>query len=582
MDFKQLYQYTKDLHLLYVEDDKNLREETAEILQDFFKSVEVAVDGQEGLDKYRSFHQEHKHYVDIVLTDINMPNMDGISLSKAILKEHSYQSIFVVSAYNETEYLLQLINLGISGFILKPFQSQQLIKTLYTKAQAIHNEKLLNTYHDNLANLTKNLEKEIDARTKELQEQVLYDTLTGLYNRYALGEDLKREEFAMLALVDIDRLQFINDLYGVEVGNKIIQKVANILEDFATEHGCTLYRTSGDEFALTHQDIEIEAACTLTSHLSSQTTNLQLHIKEINQDVNVDMTIGMGLKDTNLLTHADIALKHAKENHQQYTIYNRSLNSLDKMKEIVEWKNKIEYAIAHDNIIPVFQPIVNAKGDILKYEALMRLRMIEEGKEKLISPYFFLDTAIKTKLYPQLSLIMIKATIESLKAGTHTLSVNLSYHDFTNADISELLIKELTAHDIGKRLIFEIVESENIGDYHVLQNFIEKFRPFGVRIAIDDFGSGFSSFQQIVETSPDYIKIDGSLIKNIDTDLSSLTIVKAILQFSQELGIQVIAEFVHAEHILDILQSLGIQEYQGFYFYEPMPFLAQEKTLEAV
>ncbi len=214
----------------------------------------------------------------------------------------------------------------------------------------------------------------------------------------------------------------------------------------------------------------------------------------------------------------------------------------------------------------------------------MRMRVVEEnGKEKLISPYFFLDTSIKTKLYPQLSHIIISAALESLKTGDHTLSINLTYNDFTNADIVDLLTNELSQHDIGNRLIFEIVESENIGDYEMLKNFIDKFRNYGVRIAIDDFGAGFSSFQHIVQTAPDYIKIDGSLIKDIDTDLSSLTIVKAIIQFSQELGIKVIAEFVHSEHILNILQSLGIKEFQGFYFYEPKPYLIEEKeTADAV
>ena len=577
MDFKSLYKFTKNLHLLYVEDDASLRAETVEILEDFFTSVEVCDDGEKGLACYKEFYKKNGCYFDIVITDINMPVMNGIDMSEQIMALNPKQSIFVVSAYNEPHYLTKLINMGVDKFLIKPLQTKQLIQALYKKSKDIYNEKLSDEYHDKLANMTTILEQQVKERTQQLEHQLSFDTLTGLYNRHTLGEDLKKEHFSMLTLVDIDRLQFINDLYGPEVGNQVIIKVSNILAKYAKQTGCKLYRTSGDEFALTHKNMAYEESFSFITNLSQTTTNMHLFIEEIMQEVNVDTTIGLALEHDNILTHADIALKHAKNNHHQYVIYNNALNSLQKMQEIVEWKNKIETAIATKNIIPVFQPIVDATGKILKYETLMRLRIVEDGQEKLISPYFFLETAIQTKLYPQLSYSIISAALESLKDAEHTLSINLAYNDFTNPEIIDLLSHELSHHDIGHRLIFEIVESENIGDYAILKNFIDKFRHYGVRIAIDDFGAGFSSFQQIVETSPDYIKIDGSLVKDIDSDLSSLTIVKAIIQFSQELGIRVIAEFVHAEHILNILQSLGVKEYQGFYFYEPSVTLIEEK-----
>jgi len=579
MDFKNLYKFTQDLHLLYVEDDANLRAETVEILEDFFASVEVCDNGKQGLERYKSFQEESGSYFDIVITDINMPIMNGIDMSDAIMKLNAKQSIFVISAYNEPHYLTKLINMGVDKFLIKPLQTKQLVQALYNKSKDIYNERLAHEYHDKMENMAVTLEKQVKKRTKQLERQLSFDTLTGLYNRHVLGEDLKKENFSLLTLVDIDRLQFINDLYGPEIGNQVIIKIANILSKYAQETGCKLYRTSGDEFALTHKSIRYEDTFSFISNLSLTTTNLHLYMDEIKQEVNVDTTIGLALEDENILTHADIALKHAKNNHHQYVIYNNALNSLHKMQEIVEWKNKIETAILTKNIIPVFQPIVDKKGSVLKYETLMRMRSVENGSEKLISPYFFLDTAIKTKLYPQLSYIIIESALNSLKEGDHSLSINLTYNDFTNPEIIDLLTNRLSQDGTGSRLIFEIVESESIGNYELLKNFIDKFRSFGVKIAIDDFGSGFSSFQHIVQTAPDYIKIDGSLVKDIDTDLSSLTIVKAIIQFSQELGIKVIAEFVHSEHILNILQSLGIKEFQGFYFYEPKPYLIEEKEL---
>ncbi len=576
MDFKKLYTYTKDLTILYVEDDLHLRQETTEILNECFARVDTAENGKIGLEKYQQRYQESARYYDIVLTDINMPTMDGIQMSTEIKAIYPKQSIIVISAYNDTPYLTKLLDLGVDKFLQKPLKTKQLINSLYQKSKEIFNEIMVKEYHQKLVNLTLDLEEKVKERTIQLERQLTYDALTGLYSRHILSENLKSQSYDMLCLVDIDRLQFINDLYGADVGNQVIQKIANILSQISRAYGCDVYRTSGDEFALTHQNMPYEKALLFLTKLSEKTTNLHLYIEDIAQEVNVDATIGLALKDEKILTNADIALKHAKKYHHQYVVYNKALNSLDKMKETIEWKNKIEHAIQSGNIIPVFQPIVNKEGEILKYETLMRLRLLDDEDEKLISPYFFLETATRTKLYSQLSYLIIEAALNTLRSYPITLSINLTYHDFTNPEIIGLLHDRLKEGALGSRMIFEIVESENIENYNTLQEFIQSFRPYGVKIAIDDFGAGFSSFQHIVETSPDYIKIDGSLVKDIDTDLNSLTIIKAIMQFSKELGIKVIAEFVHNEDVLDILRSLGVDEYQGFYFYEPSQLLINE------
>ena len=249
------------------------------------------------------------------------------------------------------------------------------------------------------------------------------------------------------------------------------------------------------------------------------------------------------------------------------------------MKNTLNWKRKIQYALKIDNIVPVYQPIVNSKGKVIKYEALMRLREIENGEEKLITPYFFLDIAIATKQYAKLSHRVIKKALGKLKEDSCTISINLTYSDFIDPDIIKLLTDTLEAHDIGDRLIFEIVESEDIKDYKLLQRFIRKFRKHGVKIAIDDFGSGFSSFGNIIQTRPDYLKIDGSLIKNIHRDRHAQIMVKAIMNVAHELEVKVIAEYVHSKEVLEKLKEYEIDEYQGFYFYEPSTALVHEEDM---
>ena len=119
------------------------------------------------------------------------------------------------------------------------------------------------------------------------------------------------------------------------------------------------------------------------------------------------------------------------------------------------------------------------------------------------------------------------------------------------------------------RLVFEILESENLSDYDFLEEFVLKYKKLGVKIAIDDFGSGYSNFIRIIRLKPDYLKIDGSLIKNIDKDNNSYEIVKSIIAFSKTLNIRTIAEYVHSEEIFNLLLELGVDEFQGYYFGKP-------------
>lgn len=131
MKSKNLLNLTKNLTILYVEDDIPFNKETSEILEDFFQSVEVAYDGIEALNKYKEYYINNKKYYDLIISDINMPKMDGITLTKEIYKINESQSIIINSAYNESEYLIELVNLGVERFLLKPFKYDELIEVLF-------------------------------------------------------------------------------------------------------------------------------------------------------------------------------------------------------------------------------------------------------------------------------------------------------------------------------------------------------------------------------------------------------------------------------------------------------------------
>ncbi|MCD8541183.1 MAG: EAL domain-containing protein [Aliarcobacter cryaerophilus] len=171
----------------------------------------------------------------------------------------------------------------------------------------------------------------------------------------------------------------------------------------------------------------------------------------------------------------------------------------------------------------------------------------------------------------ELSRIIISKSLDNLLKTQKNITINLSFKDILNYEFIDYLdnVLEKLKFEDRNRLVFEILESENLSDYDFLEEFVLKYKKLGVKIAIDDFGSGYSNFIRIIRLKPDYLKIDGSLIKNIDKDNNSYEIVKSIIAFSKTLNIKTIAEYVHSEEIFNLLLELDVDEFQGYYFGKP-------------
>lgn len=560
-DLKKLQEFTKDMKVLYVEDDKLIRAEIQEYLERFFPVVDLADNGQEGLKLY------NKGNYDLVISDINMPKMNGIEMSKAILQKNPNQAIIINSAYNESEYLLELFSAGIEYYVVKPVNIQQLSKIIYKISRANHNQKMLQIYKESTTS----------KKSEASKSSVYIDSLTGLDNLYAFMNDITlqkgtKQEFNVLILLDIDNLQGINDLYGTDAGNKVIISFAKFLKDFDHNMSYKVYHATGDQFILLDQVayIDTEKYEDEFHRLQEQIRLFSVYLGEANKEIDINATIGMSLGQDCPFEHADMALKNAKDKHQSYAVYNTLLDTKQKMEQKIEWQYKIIRALENNRIVPVYQPIVDRKGNVVKYEALMRLVEVEDGQEKFFSPFYFMEIAQQSKYYSEISSMMIHKVLDSFKTHEHTISINFSYTDIQNKTFMSSVYNRIKEEKIGNRVIIEILESENIQDYKVLKDSITKFRTLGVKIAIDDFGSGYSNFKQILEIHPDYIKIDESLIKNIDVDAHAFILTKGMTKFFHELDIILIAEHVHTKEIFDILKRFEIDQFQGYYFSEPL------------
>ena len=195
------------------------------------------------------------------------------------------------------------------------------------------------------------------------------------------------------------------------------------------------------------------------------------------------------------------------------------------------------------------------------------MRLNDSGK--IVTPFFFLDIAKKSGQYLQLTKRMIDSSFEYFKDKDFEFSINFTFEDISNEEISNYVIEKIKELNIGNRVVFEIVESEEIDDFNLINGFFCTIRELGCKIAIDDFWSGYSNFEYLIKLDADYIKIDGSLIKDVLVSKGNENIITMIINFAKDQGFKTIAEFVSSKEILEKVKYLGVDYVQGYYIHEP-------------
>lgn len=409
--------------------------------------------------------------------------------------------------------------------------------------------------------------RELVAKEYTIKRQ-LVDPLSGLKNRTALLGDLESaEEEITLILLNIDRFSTINDYFGYEIGDELLKAFGKRLESISDHN--YLYRISGDEFALICITRTFDE--TLRDYVIEQINKLENFKYSISgHEISVNVSAGIAQATyTDVYNLAHMALKEAKEQRDKLIIFNDDTALSEKTRNNIWIFDQIKSAIEEDRIVPYFQGIVdNETRRIVKYESLIRLI---EPDGKVLTPFWFLEHAKKTKLYDKLTRIMIAKTFHVFEKLDYEFSLNLTVNDIILDETRSYIYEILENSVASNRVVFEIVESEGIVNYEEVINFIRYVKQFGCKIAIDDFGSGYSNFSYLSKLDVDYIKIDGSLIKKINSDEDHLLTVESILFFAQKKGIKTIAEYVEDESIFVKVLDLGIDYSQGYLFSTPQP-----------
>ena len=227
-------------------------------------------------------------------------------------------------------------------------------------------------------------------------------------------------------------------------------------------------------------------------------------------------------------------------------------------------------AVANDRVIPYFQGIRNnSAGRIDMYESLMRIKD-EDGN--VYTPYYFMDIAKEYGFYPDISFQMVSKVMNYFRDRSESVTINLNISDIYNYKIVHFILKYLKNAPHPENYVFELTETEGIEDYQVISEFVEQMHQMGGKIAIDDFGSGFSNIVNIFKVKSDYIKIDGEIVKNIKNDIYAREFLEMISGWAGKHGKEIVAEFIENQEIQDIIDENGIKYSQGFLFSVPSEF----------
>ncbi len=388
-----------------------------------------------------------------------------------------------------------------------------------------------------------------------------YDLLTKLPNRQKLLLDILKTNPKACIIFNIDGFREVNDFFGIYNADKILQEVGNRF----FSNRLKAYRVGGDEFAITfHDNLSNDELKAKAFEILSMLQDKEYLIED--KTISLGFSAGIAKASNRLLSKTDIAVNMAKSSHENIFIYNEDEKIEEKYKDNINMAYEIKKALAEDRIICYYQPIVDVQnGDILAYETLVRLK---DTNGNIVLPFKFLHFSKKIKLYHKISQKVILNACTTFKRKRDFFSINLSIDDIKNQETVDFIIKTIKRTRTAPRVTFEILESEGIENYDEVLDFINKIKALGAKIAIDDFGSGYSNFEHLLKLNVDYIKIDGSLIKNITSNEKHKIIVETISSFAKKIGIKTVAEFVETKDILNKLKELEIDFAQGYHIGE--------------
>ena len=652
-EFNNLHEFTKKLTLLYIEEDFTTIKSNLIVFQKYFNEIITVKNPEEALEKVNS------NTIDVLISEISFTNFSGIELLKKIKSLHKNIIKIILSKEKNSDIFIQTINLGIDGYMVKPFTEKQFEKILdkFISEYIVHkkdksNIKLLEQYqkivdkstivsktdpngiityaNDNFCKVSEYTEDEligkshnivrhpdnpkeiyidmwetikdrkeewsgiIKNRSKSGNSYYVKSTINPVFDengdiieyigvRNAINsimsdkrhliDKISSSDLSLLILIQIEEFEILDKFYNTKTINEIenvfgLELLNYLPNGYIFEN---IFNIGNGKFALLTDFFNyLNAEQNIIDYLNEfvQTVKKSIvTIGEIEYDLNVIVSYSFGKESLyedakcgldEVIAKKDL-IKYA--NDSSIKVHKVAKNNLEVMKIV-------KIALENYNIVSYFQPIINNKTqEIEKYESLVRL-IDEDGK--VLAPKHFLDISKKGNYYNKITMRVLENSFKILNRINTKLSINISSADIEKEETRNKIFELISTYSKdSNRIIFELLEDENVKDFQVIKDFIRKVKKQGVQIAIDDFGAGYSNFERLFDFEPDILKIDGSLIRNIVTNAYSRNIVETIVAFAKKQKIETIAEYVESKEIFDVLNAIGVDYSQGYYFGKP-------------
>ncbi len=426
-----------------------------------------------------------------------------------------------------------------------------------------------------------------------------HDSLTGLMNRggfesclmNALGTTRSQNAEHCVLQIDIDQLHVVNDLMGYQEGDSLIRRVARILRNNIRETD-SLARLGGDDFAVLLTGCRPSRAYDVARDIGEAVRELE--VISASKQLNVTASVGIASMDretegiVGVMAAAEIACKAAKEaGRDRIQVFEKDNTTLVRRSEEIGWIGRVQQALRNDEFVLYCQPVVPlANGEHHEhFEILLRLR---DENGQVLSPAAFMPAAERYQMMPLVDRWVIRNTLRWLKHNWTAIEgadpvfcINLSGQSLTNAGFLAFVIDELTLAKVpAGNICFEITETAAIANIDDAIELIDSLTSIGCRFSLDDFGAGLSSFGYLKKLPVNYLKIDGSFVREITSDRVSRAMVKAITAIGKTMGLHMVAEFVNDDETVALPNKIGVDFAQGYGIGKPKPIDAVIARLE--
>jgi len=514
----------------------------------------------------------------IILT-INQAGVDEFSMEESLITGCVFDNFIPESEIEHLSKLKKLRNgefsehIKTDGILLINQDQQRQISWIHTRVKPKRDEKLP---------FILSLGVDISER-KHIEDKMLkmatHDQLTGMSNRRYFEAEFVREitsakrygtQIALFYL-DLDQFKIVNDTCGHEAGDQLLKLVSKSLQQVVRGTDI-LSRIGGDEFTLIMPNVGMQGIENVAKKINESLMAIDFWVEDKVYKISTSIGIAIypqhGTDVDELLSNADLAMYQAKESGLgQYHIFSPEKDYQSRLSSRLFWKDIIESALQNDKFVVYYEPILDIQSDqISYYECLVRIKT-EEGR--LLMPDEFITFAEELGLIGQIDRVVLKKVIKQHKIFNQQgkdfkLAMNLSARAFHDKQLFDDIKALIMGREVKpEQIVFEITETSAISNFSDAQDLIKKLKSLGCAFTLDDFGMGFSSFYYLKYLPVDYIKIDASFIRELDSNYEDKVFVRALIEVSQALGKKTMAEYVENEAVLEVLKEFGINYVQG-------------------